>query len=264
MTAPQTKPNVMLLFGWTDPEGFGAVTKYARERGWHLEIRAYFTGNMPDHWNGDGILYSYGNREDIDRFVAQQASRCPVVALNANLPQGLEIPIVSPDNAEAGRIAAHHLIERGHRDFAFYSPYAGTVDIERQRGFEDAVRDAGFRLHALSPWLGFKKLAPWPVQRRKLAADLRKLPSQVGVLALDDLVAADLIEVAIEAGRRVPEELAVVGLGNLAGVCDCSPIPITSIDLQAGEVSRRGAELLGRLMAGKRHRPHQCGSRPAR
>jgi LacI family transcriptional regulator len=72
------------------------------------------------------------------------------------------------------------------------------------------------------------------------------------VLALDDLMAADLIEVAIEIGLRLPENLSVVGLGNLSAVCQCSPIPITSIDLRAGEVARRAAELLDKLMAGGR------------
>lgn len=244
----------MLLSGWTDPEGFGAISQYAHEHGWHLEMRAYFTGNLPDHWNGDGILYVKGNREEIDRFVIRQATRCPVVALNANLPANLVVPIVTPDNAEAGRMAARHLIERGQRDLAFYSGLGGPVSFERQRGFEETVREAGYRLHTLCPRRGSGKLAAWSAERRRLADDLRKLPARGGVLALDDLVAADLIDVAIESGRRVPEDLAVVGLGNLAPVCQCAPIPITSIDLRAGEVARAGADLLGRLMAGKKAR----------
>jgi len=244
------KPTVMLLFGWNDPEGFEAVSRYARDHGWHLELRAYFTDNVPDQWRGDGILYSRGNRERIERFVAEQAMRCPVVSLNANLPEGIEFPVVAPDNAEAGRMAARHLIAQGHQDFAYYSPVGGVVSTERQRGFEEAVQQSGLRLHPLSPSSISTKLPDWARLRRQLANRLAKLPPRIGMLALDDLVAVDLIELAVESGRRVPEDFAVVGLGNLGAVCQCSPIPITSIDLRSGEVARRGAELLGKLMAG--------------
>jgi len=240
----------MLLFGWSDPEGFEAVSRYAREHGWHLELRSYYTDNVPETWKGDGILYSKGNRERIDRFVLRQVGRCPVVSLNSNLPEGLESPIVTPDNAEAGRMAADYLIAQGHRDFTFYSPVGGAVAAERKRGFEEVVRDHGHELHDLGPGSSTGKLAPWSVQRRGLAAQLRKLPPRAGVLALDDLVAADIIEVAVECGLKIPEDLAVVGLGNLSAVCQCSPIPITSIDLRPAEVARRGAEMLDSLMAG--------------
>lgn len=250
MTPPRKKPTVMLLFGWSDPEGFVAVSNYARHHDWHLEMRAYFTDMVPDRWNGDGILYSQGIRERIDRFVIEQAKRCPVVSLNANLPKGLAVPVVTSDNTAAGRMAARHLIEQGHRDFAYFSPVGGAVSDERRSGFEEVIRESGYRLHSIGSGKESNRLIPWSVQRRRLAAQLRKLPPQAGILALDDLVAAEFIEVALEAGRRVPDDLAVVGMGNLSAVCECSQIPITSIDLRTSDVAERGAALLDRLMSG--------------
>lgn len=245
------KPDVLLLFGWHDPEGFEAVSEYAVEHGWHLELRAYFADSVPEHWDGDGILYSKGVREKIDRFVVAQSARCPVVSLNANQPKGLEVPVVSPDDAAAGRMAAEHLIARGHRELVFYRPIHGPVADERWRGFEERGRQAGCTLHSIDVRSRSSSLVPWSKQRARLAAQLHKLPAQVGVLALDDLVAAELIEVALESGLRVPADLAVVGLGNLRPVCEAAQLPITSIDLRAGEVARQGAELLDRLMRGK-------------
>lgn len=249
MKSPRKKPNVLLLFGWSDPEGFAAVSQTARKLGWHLELRAYFTDTVPEHWEGDGILYCMGNRERMNHFVIQQAARCPVVTLNSNLPAGLDAAVVAPDNTAAGRIAAQHLIEQGYRDFVYYSPATGGVSDERCLGFEEVVQESGLHLHQL-PTRRSGRMLPWSAQRRQLAAQLRKLPPQTALLALDDLVAADVIEVAIEMGLRVPEDLAVVGLGNLSAVCECAPIPITSIDLRPGEVARHAAELLGSLMSG--------------
>lgn len=240
----------MLLFGWSDPEGFLAVSNYARQHDWHLEMRAYYTDMVPERWHGDGILYSKGIRERIDRFVIQQAKLCPVVSINANLPKGLDVPVVTSDNIEAGRMAARHLIQQGHRDFAYFSPIDGPVSDERRSGFAEVIRESGFRLHTINPGKDSNQLTPWSEQRRRLTAQLRKLPPQAGVLALDDLVAAELIEVALEAGRRVPDDLAVVGMGNLSAVCECSQLPITSIDLRTSEIAKRAAELLDRLMTG--------------
>ena len=55
MKARSSKPNVLLLFGWSDPDGFAAVSETARQLGWHLELRTYFTDTIPDQWHGDGI-----------------------------------------------------------------------------------------------------------------------------------------------------------------------------------------------------------------
>ena len=58
------------------------------------------------------------------------------------------------------------------------------------------------------------------------------------------VMALDLIEAAAEAGRRVPQDLAVVGLGNTHVVCESAQVPITSISLRPGEVALQAAELL--------------------
>lgn len=248
-------PNVMVHFGWADPEGFEAITNYALQRGWHLNLRTYFTDSVPVNWNGDGIIYSKGNRERVDRFILKQSARCPVVVINSNRPAKLKAPIVGPDNVEAGRRAALHLIERGCRDFAFFSTASGEVSSERRTGFEETVREAGYGLHEIRILLNGKSSLTLEKQQALLVKEIKKLPLQVGVLALDDLVAADFVEAAQKSGRRVPQDIAIVGLGNIRVVCESSPLPITSIDLQQGEVARQAAVLLDGLMAG--------GARPA-
>ena len=248
-TTKSARPNVMMLFGWLDPDGFEALSQYALRENWHLDLRPYFTDSVPEKWRGNGIIYSQGGRERADHFIVQQAARCPVVVINSNLPDGLHAPFVAPDNIEAGRRAAVHLIERGHREFAYYSSATGTVSDERQHGFEEVVKQAGHTLHSIR--IARKKTpVPWESQRMRLLAQIHKLPPRIGVLALDDLMALDLIEAASEAGRRVPQDLAVVGLGNTHVVCESAQVPITSIGLRPGEVALQAAELLKRMMAG--------------
>lgn len=255
MNKPPKKRNVMVHFGWADPEGFEAVTHYALQRGWHLDLRTYFTDSLPVSWNGDGIIYSKGNREQVDRYIVKQSARCPVVVINSNLPAKLKAPIVGPDNVEAGRRAALHLIERGYRDFAFFSTENGAVSTERRKGFEETVREAGYALHGIRILVKGKMPLTLEKQQALLMKEIKKLPSPLGVLALDDLMAADFVEAAQKSGRRVPQDIAIVGLGNIRVVCESLPLPITSIDLRQGEVARQAAVLLEGLMAG--------GTRPA-
>lgn len=138
----------MLLWGWSDPEAFEQVSRYALEKNWHLELRSYFNGIIPDYWTGDGIIYSVGVRERANRFILGQALRCPVVTMNSNTLEGLETSIVSPDNVTAGRRMAEYFLSAGHQSFAFYSGAWGAVSDERERGFTEVIKKPASQLPA--------------------------------------------------------------------------------------------------------------------
>jgi LacI family transcriptional regulator len=74
----------------------------------------------------------------------------------------------------------------------------------------------------------------------------------VGLFALDDQLAAEAIEVCLDEGRRVPEDVAVVGVGNIALACETSHVPLTSVDLDSEKAALSAARLLDRLMRGVR------------
>ncbi|NWK57495.1 substrate-binding domain-containing protein [Verrucomicrobiaceae bacterium N1E253] len=238
----------MIILGWNDPECFDAITSKALEYNWHLELRAYYTGSVPERWDGDGIIYSKGIRPKLDDFVMKYSKHCPVVALNSNLPKGLNIPVVSPDNYAAGSLAAKHLISRGYKNFSYYSPSKGAVSDLRQAGFKDTIQQAGFSFHPLKSKRTNAANPSWSTQQPYLTKQLDQLPPQTGILALDDLTASDLIEIALESGKKIPDDFAVIGLGNDRAVCECAQTPITSINLRSEEVSNQAAALLNQLM----------------
>ena len=70
-------------------------------------------------------------------------SSMPIVLLDRLLP-GIEVPSVSLDNREAGRLAASHLLELGHRRLGCLRGDPGSVsDRERMEGVADALRERG-------------------------------------------------------------------------------------------------------------------------
>jgi LacI family transcriptional regulator len=244
------KRKVLVLLGWHDMRTLLALARHARAAGWHLETRHFFTETLPIGWEGDGMIVSNPARPDALRFIRRQASRQPTVLIERNNP-GLRVPQVAEDNYAAGRLAAEHFLELGHKHFAWWSPYRGEVPEERWAGFQETLVKAGCAAQRLEYRAGSAE-NDWTRRRAWLVRQLRALPRPVALFALDDQLAAEAVEMCLEAKLRVPQDVAVVGVGNIELACETSHVPITSVDNAPEEVALAGARLLDRLMAGGR------------
>lgn len=245
------KPRVLVTLGWNDPRTIRAIGQYARGAGWHLETRPFFDEVVPKNWRGEGLIVSYPQRADLLAYIRRQARLQPTVLIGGNHP-GIRSPQVSEDNQMAGRLAAQHFIERGHLHFAWLSAHGGLVSTDRFRGFASAIAEAGFECHPLEYRPDRLVAHDWQLRQNWLAAQLRGLPRPLACFALDDQQAAEAIEVCLANGWRVPEDIAVMGTGNIEISCECSHVPISSIDLAEEEISLKAAALLDRLMRGGR------------
>lgn len=240
------KPNILVLLGWNDPVVFAMIGRFAKEAGWHLELRPFFSEAIPIGWKGDGMIVSHGERKDVMRFIRKQAKHQPTVIFGGNNP-GIIAPCVSTDDYAAGKLAAEHLLQQGHRHFAWYAPFAGEVSSQRYKGFADTLKVAGQECLALNI-----PMQEWRQRKRLLAGHLRGLPRPLALFALDDQAATEIIELCLEEGWKVPQEIAVMGCGNIELACECSHVPITSIDQQEAEAAWQTAALLDRLLKGGR------------
>ncbi len=133
----------------------------------------------------------------------------PFVLVNDELPPP-GVASVSVDLDQGARLAVAHLVERGHRRLGML---AGELDGDRlgprEIGFTEACAAAGVAATIVD--------APHTVEggadglTRLLAAE----PATTGVFALNDLMAAGAIQAAAVLGRRVPDDLAVVGCDDI-------------------------------------------------
>jgi LacI family transcriptional regulator len=238
------KCKVLILLGWNDPSILLALVRHAREADWHLETRHFFTETIPDGWRGDGLIVSNPQRDDLRRYILRQAPFQPTVLLGGNNP-GVCAPQVLEDNRGAGRLVARHFLERGHKHFAWIETGYGQVVDERLAGFREALAAAGHVPETLTCPPG-----DWSLRRRRLLRLLQGLPRPLALLAIDDQLASEIIEVCVEEGLRVPEDVAVAGIGNIELACETSHVPITSVDLAGEETARAAAGMLDRLMRG--------------
>ena len=147
---------------------------------------------------------------------------------------------VAGDNVAGGRMATEHLIRSGRNRIAFLGGPAHDPEVQdRFRGYEAALAAAG---RTVDPLIVAHSDDDWT--ERSAAVAMRELleraPELDAVFVNSDLMALEAIAVAREQGRRVPDDVAVVGYDDLA-IARYSDPPLTTV--------RQNAPLAGRLLA---------------
>jgi len=156
----------------------------------------------------------------------------------------------------AGRVAAEHLIERGFTCFGFCG-YQGRIWSDRRlEGFSECVQE---RQHSCCVYEPPQSAGVWPWSREQplVAAWLRSLAKPVGVMACNDIRGRQVIEACLQAGLRVPDDVAVVGVDEDRLLCELANPPMSSVVLNMERAGYQAAELLDGLMAGRLQGPQR-------
>jgi DNA-binding LacI/PurR family transcriptional regulator len=162
-------------------------------------------------------------------------------------PDGVRVGHVDADNVGGARTAVRHLLARGCRTVA---TVAGPSDMapgaDRLAGWRAALADADRRADASLVATGdFTRAAG----RTAAGALLGRHPEIDGIFAASDLMAVGAIDAARAAGRRIPDDLAVVGFDD-GDVAETSDPPLTTIRQPIDEMGRDMARLLVAQLGG--------------
>jgi len=230
------------------------IARYNREHGkWSTYYRPHGPeSSLPEwitRWKGDGMLVRIETRQMADLV---KRSGVPVVNLRGTV-RGLSFPFLAVDNQQVAQLAAQHLQERGLRSFGFCGRPPGinpSLD-ERREFFQKIVTDAGFACDvykATNP----DQNAGWEEEQARLVEWIQSLPKPAGVMACNDERGLQVLDACRRCGIRVPDEVAVIGVDNDEPMCDLAIPPLTSIDVNAEGIGYEAAELLERMMSGKK------------
>lgn len=226
------------------------VTTFARSAGWHLVTSALHTGAFPRGWRGDGIVALLAYQPELASFIS--ASGLPVVTVGLT-DDCITGGRVEPDNAAIGRLAATHLLELAYRTFAWAPFINDRPNRERLHGFERVLREHLRSCEVLPPLhrrIGSCWQDDWTNRRAVLMQRLRRLAKPAAVFAANDCVAAEIADACHEAGLRVPEDVAILGVGNESLECESAHAPLSSIDPGLDTIGHRAAEMLATAMDG--------------
>jgi len=236
--------------------GWPRIVERFRERGWRLVDPRYrgvdpLSGVVPQ----GAIVDSLPTAPLVRRLLKMG---CPVVRIgNAPHPKDSIVPAVMPDWGAMGRLGADHFASRGfkHLGFVGFQPWD---NVTRQKilhdGFRARAKELGCECRLLR-WktgeAGDTAESKYRHRRALLAEWLKSVPKPVGLLGFVDGFAAKLCCMCQDVGLAVPEEVAVLGVGNILPACEGSIPTLSSIVLDDVGVAEAAVRMLARLMQGK-------------
>ena len=181
-------------------------------------------------------------RSTVELFFRMEKQKMPYVLIDRKLP-GLSANFVGVDDEAVGRLATKHLIEIGCQRIAHIRGPEYSTALQRLEGYKRGLTEAGLKI-----------VDDYIVAQRKVDVDSRQhgaeamgrllscKPRPDGVFCFNDPLAIGAMSRALDEGLRIPEDLAIIGCGNLH-YDDALRVPLSSIDQQ----SRRIGEEAGRI-----------------
>lgn len=174
----------------------------------------------------EGIIWAVpeiGNNRSWFREAMPQPP-IPVIFLSTRPRDDLNV--VEIDNRNGAYMATEHLLERGYRKIGLITgPLTWWAASERRRGWQEALTAAGIPVSDSQVVEG-----NWSAEsgERGLHELLEKSPDVQAVFACNDQMALGLMQAARSLGKRIPEDLAVVGFDDIPESAFYYP-PLTTI-----------------------------------
>ncbi|MEV4970803.1 LacI family DNA-binding transcriptional regulator [Streptomyces scopuliridis] len=220
------------------PRGIYPVLMFAETSRARDEVVAYLRQG-----SADGALVVSTHADDPLPALITDAGLPAVLYARPSRPT--RISYVDLAHQDGARLAAEHLLARGCRRIATIT---GPLDVpagqDRLAGFRDTMARAG------QPYL---PLAEGRFTQESGEAAMARLlaehPDLDGVFAANDLMAVGACHVLREHGRRVPEDVAVVGFDDSSAAVACRP-PLTTVRQPVEEMAAEMARLLLDRLAG--------------
>lgn len=208
----------------------------------------------------DGLITHITSPAQAQRLCA---SGVPVVNIAGQTRPDQPIYTVQTDFQRAGKLAAEFLLKRGYQSFGVCLPVDRSSHAEAANaGFEARVKQDGFDCLRLDrQYLAHKR---GKELRAAIARMLQSLEHRTALLAAWDSLAAHITRVAAEQGIFVPEDVAVIGLGDERRHSELARPQITSVDTAQVERGYVAADILRRLLEGKTVRPYERLVEPRR
>ena len=209
----------------------------------------------------DGLIIASCNTSH-EKFKQLAEQRVPFVLIDRFFP-GFKTNFVGVDDVAVGRIATEHLIEMGCKRIAHIRGLEFTTGIGRFEGYKQALERHGisFDPSLVSPYVTADG-KDWQ-QSYNAMRSLLQAERPDGVFCYNDPIAFAAIEVVLNAGLRIPEDIAFVGCDNLH-FDTTMRAPLTSVDHHSSLVGVRAARILLSLLKSKTpRRPRHVALKPS-
>ncbi len=187
----------------------------------------------------DGIIVT-GRRQDPREPIGRNLPVPVVYAMTHSTDPG-DLSLI-PDDEGGGALAVRHLLSTGRTRIGHVTgPLRFAAARLRARGAEKVLAAAGLELAG-----GTVLYGEWSEEWGRQATDvlLRSAPELDAIFCGNDQIARGVADAAREAGRRVPEDIALVGFDNWEVMAAACRPPLTTVDMNLRELGRVAGEKL--------------------
>jgi LacI family transcriptional regulator len=194
------------------------------------------------------VLLIASCQANLRNFYELGDARTPYLLFDRNFPH-LAAHFVGTDDVKVGEIATGHLIEIGRKRIAHIGGKNTSPSFDRLRGYRNAITES--KLPAPENYVIVRERVEESGDKVGFQAmqELLKLKSRPdAVFCYNDLTAIGAIDATLQAGLRVPEDIAFIGCGNLR-YAHYLRVPLSSIDHGTMELGRIAGEFALELSA---------------
>jgi LacI family transcriptional regulator len=196
----------------------------------------------------DGLILASSASSSETKFYRRLVrERAKMVLIDRQL-EGIKCPTVTTDDVKVGELATEHLLNLGHARVGHLKGTVASTASLRFEGYQKALAKSRTPFDAeLVRDCGFTESDGYRATREWLSNG--DLPS--AIFAANDPAAIGAMSAITEAGLRIPEDIAIVGGGNIH-YGDMLSVPLTTIAWSTSEMGQAAARLLIDLVEGKR------------
>ena len=233
-----------IVEGMTDvfsPKGYDVLianTNLSIEK--EIEYLNIFKNN-----NVDGIMFVATKVTD-KHIKAMKASQVPIVVVGQEIE---DYPSVYHDDYNAAKESTKYLIEKGHRNIGFIGVYEEDISVGyyRKQGYIDALIESGIDATMDNIKIGqFSEDSGYNLTKELISNENKP----TAILAVTDNIAVGVIEYLRENNYKVPEDIAVMGMGD-SRISKVVTPKLTTVHFNYKTSGARSAEIMYGILAGE-------------
>ncbi|MCX8081890.1 MAG: LacI family transcriptional regulator [bacterium] len=176
------------------------------------------------------------------------------LVLMSEMIDGLDCVYVGEDDYEGMRMATEHLISLGHKNIAYFgnSPNIPS-DINMLNGYRYTLEKYGIPYRKdYTFWGNTEK----DILKKNVISLINMENPPTGILCWSDSIALNVMKVLREAGKKVPEDVSIVGYDNIE-LLSFFDIPLTTVGQQTFMIGQKSAEVLFEMIEQSEKRNNQ-------
>lgn len=227
----------------------GSIERTLSDNGYYLMLRTVQTSSellaFLRNWNVDGLFFTGVFQDEF--FEVLEKLDIPIVLIDSYVSLGSHSNMcnIGLEDFNGGYTATTFLIEHGHKDIAFASPSIRErgVVYERFQGYKKALAEASI---PFNPELVFER--EFDIETTiALGKSIGKRNDITAVFATADIMAAGIMAGIEQAGKKVPDDISVIGFDDI-NLCKIFSPKLTTIHQDATLKGKLAVDFLINLL----------------